>query len=430
MQKILIIAYVWAEPGSSAAGSRMMELLNLFRAQGWQVLFASAAALSEHRADLSALQIEEKSIALNCASFDQFVAEYQPDMVLFDRFFTEEQFGWRVEQACPSALRVLDTSDLHCLRYARHAMLKQAQQACLNESARHQLAAVDTDFDAAYQWMADDDMAQREIAAIYRCDLSLMISPAEMNLLQQQFGIPALLLHHCNLMLLRTETQAADFEQRQHFLSIGNFRHAPNWDAVLWLKHAIWPRIRQQLPQAQLQVVGAYPPPKATALHNAQQGFQVLGWVPDAHAVMSQARVCLAPLRFGAGIKGKLADAMACGTPSVTTKIGSEGMSADLPWGGAIAQEVDGIVAAAVSLYQDQAAWLQAQQRGHAILRQCFDREQSAADLVRALLQAKQRQDENRRKNFTGAMLRHHLHKSTHYMSQWIAAKNAAADSV
>ncbi|MCX7220330.1 MAG: hypothetical protein NTY70_15790, partial [Burkholderiales bacterium] len=258
MQKILIIGYVWAEPGSSAAGSRMLELLTLFRAQGWQVLFASAAALSEHRADLSALQIEEKSIALNCDSFDQFVADYQPDMVLFDRFFTEEQFGWRVEKAWPNALRVLDTSDLHSLRHARHAMLKQALQACANETERQQLGAVTTDFEVAYPLMADDDMAQREIAAIYRCDLTLMISPAEMSLLQQQFGIPAVLLHHCNLMLLRTQTEqthAPSFAQRQHFLSIGNFRHAPNWDAVLWLKHAIWPRIRQQLPQAQLQVV-------------------------------------------------------------------------------------------------------------------------------------------------------------------------------
>jgi glycosyltransferase involved in cell wall biosynthesis len=433
MQKILIIGYVWAEPGSSAAGSRMLELLTLFRAQGWQVLFASAAALSEHRADLSALQIEEKSIALNCDSFDQFVADYQPDLVLFDRFFTEEQFGWRVEKAWPNALRVLDTSDLHSLRHARHAMLKQAQQACANETERQQLGAVTTDFEAAYPLMADDDMAQREIAAIYRCDLTLMISPAEMSLLQQQFGIPAVLLHHCNLMLLLTQTeqteqtQAPSFAQRQHFLSIGNFRHAPNWDAVLWLKHAIWPRIRQQLPQAQLQVVGAYPPPKATALHSPAQGFQMLGWVPDAHAVMAQARVCLAPLRFGAGIKGKLADAMACGTPSVTTKIGSEGMCGDLPWGGAVAQDVDSIVAAAVNLYLDQAAWQTAQQQGHEILRLCFDRQQSAADLVQRLLVAKQQQAENRQRNFTGAMLRHHLHKSSHYMSQWIAAKNAAS---
>ncbi|CAN5722249.1 glycosyltransferase family 4 protein [soil metagenome] len=433
MQKILVIGYVWPEPRSSAAGSRMMELLSLFRAQDWQVVFASASALSEHRADLAALQIEEKSIALNCASFDQFVTELQPDMVLFDRFFTEEQFGWRVEKCCPEALRILDTSDLHSLRDARHYLLRQSQQACTNERERHQVAAVNAGFAQLCRVMSEQDMAQREIAAIYRCDLSLMISSAEMQLLQQQFGVPAALLHQCNLMLQRhpaeaqTQTELPSFAQRQHFLSIGNFRHAPNWDAVLWLKHAIWPRIRLALPQAQLHIVGAYPPPKATALHNAQQGFHVLGWVQDAHQVMRQARVCLAPLRFGAGLKGKLADAMACGTPSVTTSIGSEGMCGELAWGGAIGEDSATLAAAAVALYQDQDLWQQAQQHGSDILARYFNQQEAAHELMLRLCAAKAQQAENRQRNFTGAMLRHHLHKSTQYMAQWIAAKNQAS---
>ena len=428
MQKILIIAYVWAEPRSSAAGGRMMELLTLFRSQGWQIIFSSAAALSEHRADLSALQIKEKNIALNCDSFDHFVAEYQPDMVLFDRFFSEEQFGWRVEKACPTTLRVLDTSDLHSLRYARQVLLKQTQQECTNEAERNSVGAVEATPDAIANMMAVDDMAQREIASIYRCDLSLMISSFEMRLLQEQFAVPAILLHHCTLMSHLRPTQNVSetpgFEQRQHFLSIGNFRHAPNWDSVLWLKHAIWPRIRQALPHAQLHVLGAYPPPKATALHNPQQGFHVLGWVDDALAAMTKARVCLAPLRFGAGIKGKLADAMLCGTPSVTTAIGSEGMGDGLPWAGAVAQDTEGFAAAAIKLYQNASAWQEAQLHGIQIMQNYFNQEDTGLALLFRLASAKQQQDDNRRKNFTGLMLRHHLHKSTQYMSQWIAEKN------
>ncbi|MES2049568.1 MAG: glycosyltransferase [Pseudomonadota bacterium] len=428
MQKILVIGFVWPEPRSSAAGGRMMEFLSLFRSQGWQVIFASAAALSEHRADLSALQIEEKSIALNCASFDDFVAAYQPDLVLFDRFFTEEQFGWRVEKICPGALRLLDTSDLHSLRYARQTLLKQAQHVCTSEIERHHIGAVEAPPETLASMMAHEDMAQREIASIYRCDLSLMISSFEMQLLQQQFGVPSSLLHLCTLMSHFSPVQDAaelpDFAQRQHFLSIGNFRHAPNWDSVLWLKHAIWPRIRQALPQAQLHVLGAYPPPKATALHNPQQGFHVLGWVDDALALMTQARVCLAPLRFGAGIKGKLADAMLCGTPSVTTAIGSEGMSGALPWGGAVAQDTEGFAAAAIGLYQNASEWQEAQMHGMQIMQSYFNREESGLDLLSRLASARQQQVENRRKNFTGLMLRHHLHKSTQYMSQWIAEKN------
>lgn len=437
MQKILFIGYVWPEPRSSAAGGRMMELLILFRSQGWQIVFASAAALSEHRADLSSLQIEEKSIALNCDSFDHFVAAYQPDMVLFDRFFSEEQFGWRVEKACPTALRVLDTCDLHSLRSARQALLKQTQQACTTEVERNDVGAVTAPPDTIAAMMAHDDMAQREISAIYRCDLSLMISSFEMRLLKEQFGVPASLLHHCTLMshLMPAQSDAdlPGFAQRQHFLSIGNFRHAPNWDSVLWLKHAIWPRIRQVLPQTQLHVLGAYPPPKATALHNPQQGFHVLGWVDDALASMTQARICLAPLRFGAGIKGKLADAMLCGTPSVTTAIGSEGMcgeSDELAWGGSVAQSTEDFAAAAIGLYQNAPEWQQAQAHGMQIMRSYFNREDSGFALLSRLASARQQQTENRRKNFTGLMLRHHLHKSTQYMSQWIAEKNRTSEKI
>ncbi|MGE8360141.1 glycosyltransferase [Pseudomonas sp.] len=424
MRQVLVVGYVWPEPRSSAAGTRLYELLSLFRQQGWQVTFASAAALSEHRADLVPLGIPEVEITLNCDSFDALVAELKPDLVLFDRFFTEEQFAWRVERAWPNAVRVLDTSDLHSLRDARHHHLKQAQQACANETERHQVGAVEADQDQLYAAMAGQDMAQREIAAIYRSDLTLMISTYEMQLLQERFGIAPALLHHCALMLIPSGTAQPDFAEREHFVSIGNFRHAPNWDSVLWLKHALWPLIRQRLPQAQLHVYGAYPPPKATALHNAKQGFHVLGWANDAHRVLSQARVCLAPLRFGAGIKGKLADAMACGTPSVTTPIGSEGMHGDLPWGGAVVRNAAAFADAAVSLYEDAQRWQQARQHGTAILEQLYDREQLGRELIERLEQLFAQRDALRQQNFVGSMLRHHLHKSTQYMSQWIAAKN------
>ncbi|XXF06798.1 glycosyltransferase family 4 protein [Pseudomonas sp. D2-3] len=425
MRKVLVIGYVWPEPRSSAAGSRMLELLGVFRGQGWQVTFASAAALSTHRADLAELEIEEVAVALNCDSFDTYVAALQPDLVLFDRFFTEEQFGWRVERAWPAALRVLDTSDLHCLRDARHGLLKASQQACANETQRQQVGPVLASAQQLYAAMAGGDMAQREVASIYRCDLTLMISEFEMQLLQAQFGVPASLLHDCALMLIPPVLTDLPFAERAHFLSIGNFRHAPNWDAVLWLKHALWPLIRARLPHAQLHVYGAYPPPKATALHNPRQGFQVLGWVDDAHRVMAQARVCLAPLRFGAGIKGKLADAMACGTPSVTTSIGSEGMHGELPWPGIIADDGQAFAEAAVQLHEDPARWSQARDHAAPLLQQRFDRLRLAGELLARLEQLLDTRDAHRQRNFVGAMLLHHQHKSTQYMSQWIAAKHA-----
>ncbi|MBY0573018.1 MAG: glycosyltransferase family 4 protein [Undibacterium sp.] len=386
--KVLVIAYVWPEPTSSAAGGRTMEILRVFRQQGWEVVVASAAALSVHREDLSALGIAEKSIALNCTSFDDFIHEFQADIVLFDRFLSEEQFGWRVEKHCPNSLRLLDTCDLHSLRETRHRLFKAQQAKALTTLERQQLAPAPHSREELFMAMAADDLTQREIASIYRCDLSLIISSFEMELLIQQFGVPEYLLCWCNLLLMNQPKNLPSFEQRQGFISIGNFRHAPNWDAVLWLKQVIWPLIHAALPQAQLRICGAYPPPKASALHQPAQGFHVLGWVDDAHAVMTQARVCLAPLRFGAGIKGKLVDALACGTPSVTTAVGSEGMCGDLPWAGVVANDAAAIAQAAINLYQDPMRWQHAQDQGARLLAHYFDSKQSSAALLLALEQA------------------------------------------
>ena len=426
IKKLLIIGYVWPEPKSSAAGCRMLELIELFLAQDWQVVFASAAALSEHRADLPSIGVQEKSIELNSASFNEFIAELKPNTVLFDRFFTEEQFGWRVEQVCPNALRLLDTEDLHSLRHARYKILKQSQKQANNETARQGVAPVLAGTAELYAQMAGEDMAQREISAIFRCDLTVMISQFEIELLTEYFSVPKQLLHYCPFLSVQPLEQKAypGFNERQHFISIGNFRHEPNWDAVLYLKHAIWPLIRAQLPQAELHIYGAYPPPKATQLHNPKQGFCVKGWADDALAVMQQARVCLAPLRFGAGIKGKLMDAMRCGTPSVTTNIGAESMCGNLPWGGLIENEAQAIADAAVKLYSDETLWQTSQQQGFDILQNYFGAKDHSQVLVERLESLQSNLVAERQQNFMGGMLRHHTMKSTQYMSQWIEAKN------
>lgn len=424
IKKLLIIGYVWPEPKSSAAGSRMLELIHLFLAQQWDIVFASAAAFSEHRADLPSIGVQEKSITLNDSSFNEFIAELKPSAVLFDRFFTEEQFGWRVEQVCPNALRVLDTEDLHSLRHVRHQLFKQSQKNTVNETLRQSVDPVLASPNELYTQMASDDMAQREIAAIFRCDLTLMISQFEIELLTQYFSVPKQLLHYCPFLSAQKHVSSPEFNVRQHFISIGNFRHEPNWDAVLYLKHAIWPLIHAQLPQAELHIYGAYPPPKATQLHNPKQGFYIKGWADDALAVMQQARVCLAPLRFGAGIKGKLMDAMRCGTPSITTNVGIESMCGHLEWGGLIENNAQRIADAAVKLYQDETLWQKSQQQGVNILQKYFGDADYAKLLIERLDSLQKNIELERQKNFIGAMLRHHLLKSTQYMSQWIEAKN------
>jgi len=411
MKTLLVIGYVWPEPKSSAAGSRMMQLLSCFQRAGYQIHYSSPAESSSHAEDLLALGIESTTIELNSSSFDEFIEELQPNAVMFDRFMMEEQFGWRVEKVCPKALRILDTEDLHSLRHARHQAHKSGAEIS-------DVVKVSNEF-------LYSELAQREIASIYRCDLSLMISQAEMSILTDRFGVPSNIIHYIPFVRPVNAYPTADkpFEERQHFVSIGNFRHEPNWDAVRFLKEAIWPEIRKQLPTAELHVYGAYPPKKATQLHNDKQGFLVKGWAPDAFEVVNQARVLLAPLRFGAGLKGKLVDAAECGTPSVTTSIGAEGMYDDnQPC--LIADSIAEFAQQAVSLYEDETLWRSLHQQCAGFIPERFEETDHQNQFVKRLNALESTIDQHRLENFTGAMLRHHTMKSTKYMSQWIEAKN------
>ncbi|MCV2885209.1 glycosyltransferase family 4 protein [Aestuariibacter sp. AA17] len=408
LPKALIVGYVWPEPNSSAAGRHMLSIVQTLLNNGWQVEYASPAQQGEHRFSLASLGVKEHAIALNCSSFDAFVTDMQPDLVVFDRFMMEEQFGWRVATCCPNALRILDTEDLHCLRHARHTAVKQNREM--------------TNADLF------SDMAKREIASIYRCDLTLIISDAEIRLLTSTFNVPSNLLFHCPFMLdidAFEHKEVRKFDEREHFISIGNFRHAPNWDAVLYLANTLWPRIRQQLPTAELHIYGAYPPPKATQLHNPKKGFLIKGWAEDAYEVLANARICLAPLRFGAGIKGKLTDAMLTGTPSVTSSIGAEGMIDDIQaWPGSVTDDAETFANSAVSLYTQADSWAEKQRLATPLLRSRFDKDLIASQLIDRITQLQQTLNTHRLTNFTGAMLQHHQHKSTQYMSQWIEAKN------
>ncbi|GAB6070082.1 glycosyltransferase family 4 protein [Thiomicrorhabdus hydrogeniphila] len=432
----LIIGYVWPEPNSSAAGTRMMQLIQVLQNDDWQITFASPANLGEHKQNLESLGIKEQNIELNDCRFDRFIEELQPGLVIFDRFMMEEQFGWRVEQYAPKAVRILNTEDLHSLRACRENLLKAHLKTNLkNQSKELDLTNLQLTNQAyLFKNMATTDLAKREMAAIFRCDLTLMISEFEIELLQQQFKIPKSQLHYLPFLYQPVEnTLLPSFEQRQHFVTIGNFRHQPNWDAVLWLKEAIWPLIRQQLPQAELHIYGAYPPPKATALHNHKQGFLVKGWAKDAYEVIANAKVLLAPLRFGAGIKGKLAEAMLNGTPSVTTLIGSESMlSQNIEhWPGAIANNASDFANAAVTLYQDDQAWQKHQTYGfkNALQRYVNNKDLHNHNnfeytLINQINYIKNNINQHRAQNFMGSMLNHHHHKSTKYMAQWIEAKN------
>lgn len=405
MPNLLIIGYVWPEPDSSAAGSRMMQLIRFFLKE-YQIYFATTAVPTPFMADLDGLGIHSVTIELNSESFDVLLRKLSPEVVLFDRFMMEEQFGWRVVKNCPYALKILDTEDLHFLRKARQLAAKSNTE--LNASSIR------------------SDTAKREIASIYRCDLSLIISEKEMEILKQEFGVPEFILQYHPLLIENLELveNLPTFAERKHFISIGNFRHEPNWDAVVQLKEKIWPRIRKEIPEAELQIYGAYPTQKVFQLNAPREGFQVRGRADSAREVIKRSRVLLAPLRFGAGIKGKFLDAMSMGTPSITTGIGAEAMAGNHSWGGRIEDDPELFALAAADLYKDESQWEISQQNGFNILKDRFSRGHFEHRLWQRLRLITQDLRQHRENNFIGAMLQHHRVNSTRNLSKYIEVKN------
>lgn len=405
---LLIIGFVWPEPNSSAAGSRMLQLIALFQSQNYLVHFATTAAETEHMVDLKKRGVVTESIKLNHDSFDSYIQRVNPSVVVFDRFMIEEQFGWRIAEHCPDAIRILDTEDLHSLRKTRHDAFKKNIQFSETQ-------------------LLSSEIAQRELASIFRCDLSLIISTYEMELLQRVFKIDGALLSYLPFKLESISDDKFEslrsFDEREHFMCIGNFRHEPNWNMVQYLKQSVWPLIRKRMPKTELHVYGSYPSGRVTQLHNKRDGFLIKGWCDDVHDVMKKSRICLAPIRFGAGIKGKFTGAMQNGLPSITTTVGAEGMAHSLEWNGAIEDSLEGIVNKSVELYQDKSKWLVAQKNGKEIINTIYASEVYEQELLEKIATIEKELSSHRSSNFIGAMLQYHSLKSSKYLSKWIEEK-------
>ena len=402
-KKLLIIGLVWPEPTSSAAGTRMIQLVDLFLRKDYEITFASAASKSDFSYDFSQTSVIEQQIKLNDESFNSFLKTLNPSIVMFDRFMVEEQYGWRVQQECPDALRILDTEDLHCLRSARQQSDKKQTEIELFS-----------------------DTAKREIASILRCDLSLIISEVEMKILEETFKVDSSLLYY--LPFLEKEITAEmvqnwiPFAERTDFVFIGNFLHEPNFNTVQNLKTKVWPLLRKKLPNASMNIYGAYTSPKVLQLENKNEKFFVKGRALNAKETIAKHKILFAPIQFGAGVKGKFIDAMQVGTPSITTSVGAEAMRGGLDWNGFIEDDVEISVKKAVELYENKTIWLLAQQNGVRIINERYSSLHFAEKFITVI--EKLDLEKHRQRNFIGQILNHHTTQSTKYMSLWIEEKN------
>ena len=400
--RLVIVVPHLPEPNSTAAGSRMMQLIKMFQEMNYKIHFCSTSAIRPEKVTDDLGRLEMKHIPVNDDAFDVWIQEVKPAHVLFDRFYVEEQFHWRVKKSAPEARTILDTEDLHFLRKAR-------QRAMLNDQSIENL-----DFDHSDSY--------REIASIKRCDLSLIISTFEMNLLRENFHVhPETLFYLPLLHESQQEIARPQFKETADFVHIGNFKHAPNEDAVWQLKKRIWPQIRAQLPKAKLHIYGSYASQKHLQWNQPKDGFLVHGHAESVEQALTGKRVLLAPLRFGAGLKGKIFDAMRYSVPVCTTQIGAEGIADQDDFCGLVSHSDQNFIERAGKLYNSQELWEQSQENGARLLKGFFDYSAFAKAFsarIQYLLTASRPV-----KTFEEKMLDFHGLEHLKFKGKWIAEK-------
>lgn len=405
--RIVIIGLVFPEPTSSAAGWRMLQLIEQLKQISSDIHFACAATKSESSFPLETLDVTEHTIVLNDVSFDDFIAELKPEIVLYDRFMIEEQFGWRVKKQFPDILTILDTEDLHFLRRARTSAFKNN-------------ASLDLDTTDCY----------RELSSIYRSDLSIVISKVEYDLLKDQFQIPEKQLLYLPFLEDEiTEDQFKvfpSFKDRKDLMFIGNFIHEPNYQTVLQLKK-VWNRIKKRIPNIEIHIFGAYPSQKVLQLHNEKEGFIIKGKAENVNEIMKSYRILAAPIPFGAGLKGKFIDGFKNGLPNVTTKIGAEGMLAET-WGGLIVENEEDFVNEIVNLYSNEILWNELQENGKRIINEQFSKVEWNGVLSNRIQELTKDLTNHRADLFVQKIIWQNQLQATKYMSLWIEAKNNKLD--
>jgi glycosyltransferase involved in cell wall biosynthesis len=164
---------------------------------------------------------------------------------------------------------------------------------------------------------------QFELPTYRAADAVVVVSDDDEKILTREGDMPPLYV----LPIIMPTRPRVPGERKCEALFIGGFKHEPNLDGLRWFISDVWPAVRAAVPAACVKVIGSHAPPEVWAFQQVP-GVEVLGFVPDTNPYLDQAAVSIAPLRYGAGMKGKVAEAMASGLPVVTTRVGAQGFGA------------------------------------------------------------------------------------------------------
>lgn len=223
--------------------------------------------------------------------------------------------------------------DLHYLRMSRNAEVLRDEQM--------RTAALVT--------------KEEELGNMARVDAALFFNKEEVSLVKKEgLGINAVFIPWVQEINV-DESELAGFGARRDMVYMGGFQHKPNEDAVIWLHDEVFPMLKKQVPDAKILIVGSNIPERIKQLDSEE--FKILGYVEDLRSCFERIRVFISPLRFGAGIKGKITMAQSYGLPVVTTSVGAEGMGLEDGVTAMIADSAEGFAEKAAHIYHDKELW-------------------------------------------------------------------------
>jgi GT2 family glycosyltransferase/glycosyltransferase involved in cell wall biosynthesis len=358
-RRVLFVEEGMLTPDEDSGSLRTARLLREMKALGCHVTFLpeTLEAREPGAGDLRRLGIEVLH-APYCGSVEEVLAERaaEYDVIVLARHAVAGRHIDSVRRHAPAALLVFDTLDLHHLRERRRAIVESDEAAALGA----------------------EEIRQRELDCVRRSDLTWVVSAVERGILERD--VPGAIVHvQTNIHPL--SAAVTPFAQREGLLFVGGYRHPPNVDAAVWLRREIWPLLRERLPGVPLYLLGSGMPDAVRAL--GTDGVEAIGYVPDLDPWLDRCRVALSPLRYGAGVKGKVNHAMSRGLPVVATSASIEGMHLADGEDVLVADDPRGFADAVARLYRDEALWLRLSRGGRANVERHFSPEAAAASLGR-----------------------------------------------
>lgn len=339
---VLVIDHRVPTPDQDSGSLRMLNILRALQAHGCRVSFmpddlATHDPYSRRLRDMG-IQVLDGQIHLwpELKSIGPALR-----LVIASRPYVASRYLHILREEAPAAKIVYDTVDLHYLRERRRSQLNG---------------------DGAAQGVAAS-MREIELGLVRACDGTLVVTEEEREELRKE--VPGAWLEVVP-NAHEIAAHVAPLQNREGLVFVGGFQHLPNIDAAQYLVRTIMPKVWQRIGDVNLTIAGADPTPEVLGLGSTR--VEVTGYIPDLDSVLNGSRVLVAPLRYGAGMKGKVTQSLAAGLPVVTTAIGAEGLDAVDGRDMLLAEDPDAFADAVAAAYTDSALWQKLSINGQAVV--------------------------------------------------------------